>query len=58
MKKKSLMGLVWTGFSGEYNKPPIYIIKKHYGFKANTVFISDFLKPFVNKKVRITIEEV
>ena len=58
MKKKSLVGLVWFGFTVEYQKPPCYIILGKEGFDAKTVFISDALRKFAGKKVRITIEEI
>ncbi len=58
MRKKTIIGKVWTGFVGEYKKSPVYIIKEPYGAEAETVFLADLLRPFWAKKVRITIEEI
>lgn len=59
MKTKILKGRVWSGFAGEYKKPPVYIITK-LGINSNgeEVFIDDVLKKFIMKDVKITIEEV
>jgi len=54
-RKKIIRGLVWSGFIGEYKKPPIYIIPKP---GDDGIFIDDVLRKFVTKKVRITIEEI
>lgn len=54
-RKKSLTGIVWGGFIGEYKKPPVYIIPKP---GADGIFIDDVLRPFFRKKVHIIIEEV
>ena len=51
-KKKSLVGQVWLGFTGEYQKPPCYLILEDKGFDSKTVFISDVLKEFARRKVR------
>ncbi len=55
MRKKSLVGKVWSGFIGEYKQPPIYIIPTPL---ADGIFIDDFLRPFLRKKVCITAKEI
>lgn len=61
-RKKSLVGKVWTGFIGEYKKPPIYIIHQSCFSCCRIIeeatFIDDFLRPFLKKKVRVTISEL
>ncbi len=57
MKKKTLIGKVWSGYINEYKKPPVYIIVTP-GIDDDTVFVSDLFKKFMMKKVRITIEEI
>ena len=55
--KKVLSGKVWSGYIGEYKKPPIYVIVSP-GIGGETVFIDDVLRKFMRRKVKITIEEV
>jgi len=52
---KIIKGKVWSGFIGEYKKSPIYIIPKP---SDDGIFIDDFLRPFIKKNVKITIEEL
>jgi len=55
--KKILKGMVWAGYIGEYKKPPVYIIVTP-GAEGETIFISDFLRKFVLKKVEITVKVI
>lgn len=57
-RKKSLAGLVWFGFTGEYQNPPCYIIVGNEGWDNEEMFISDVLKEFAGRKVEIIIKEV
>jgi hypothetical protein len=56
--KKTIKGIVWSGFIGEYKKPPIYIIQKPYDQTADGIFIDDILRRFLKKKVEITIKKI
>lgn len=56
LKKESLTGLVWSGYIGEYEHPPIYIIPKSRKRFPDGIFISDFLKKFLKKNVEITVK--
>ena len=56
-RRKSLVGIVWSGFIGEYKGPPIYIISD-IGENGREFFIDKVLTKFLKKKVRITIEEL
>ena len=59
--KKIIKGKVWSGFIGEYKKPPIYIICQTRYYRGGrtteeTIFIDDIFREFLTKKVKITIE--
>jgi hypothetical protein len=56
--KKIIKRIIWSGFIGEYKKPPIYIIQKPYDQAADGIFINDILRRFLKKKVEITIKEI
>lgn len=53
MKEEKLSGVVWSGFIGEEDKPPVYIIPAP---DEEAIFINDFLRPYVMKHVTITVE--
>lgn len=53
-----MVGKVWSGYVGEYKKPPIYLIQKPYWQKDEVDFIDDILRSFLRKEVRITIEQM
>lgn len=57
MSNKIIKGRVWSGFVGEYKKPPIYIITK-LDIDGSEVFIDDVLRKFVGKDIEITIREI
>jgi len=55
MKKFIIKGKVWSGFHGEYKKPPIYIIFKP---GSDGIFIDDIFRKYLRKEVYITIKEI
>ena len=57
MKETVIKGRVWSGFVGEYKKPPIHIILSP-GITAKMVFIDDILKKFITKDVEITVKVI
>ncbi len=54
-RKKIVTGKVWSGFIGEYKHPPVYIIPAP---NKDGIFVSDILKKFLRKEVRMTLEEL
>ncbi len=54
-KKTILIGKVWSGYKGEYKRPPVYIIHTP-GIDGDTIFIDDLLRKFMKEDIKITIE--
>ena len=55
MRRYVLEGLVWFGFEGELKRPPCYIIPRP---ASDGIFVSDVLRKFAAKRVKITIETI
>lgn len=52
---KKIKGKLWLGFKGECkSKIPCYLIKRK---GEDGIFLCDILSKYVNKQIKITVEE-
>ncbi len=53
--KTILTGKVWSGYKGEYKRPPVYIIHT-LGINGDTIFIDDLLREFMTEDIELIIK--